>query len=117
MKRTNYFLIFSCLLVLGCTGAKKLTNAGNDDKGWKQLFNGTDIKDWFVKINHHLVGENYGNTFRVEDGIIKIRYDQYGDFDNQFGTCTTKLRFHIIDCGLNTALSASSKKARPTIPC
>jgi Domain of Unknown Function (DUF1080) len=52
---------------------------------WVSLFNGKDINDWIPKINHHETGENYGNTFRVEDSIIKIRYDQYDDFNEQFG--------------------------------
>ncbi|MGX5816932.1 3-keto-disaccharide hydrolase [Chitinophaga lutea] len=52
---------------------------------WKPLFNGKDISDWFVKIHHHATGVNFGNTFRVEDGMIKVRYDQYGDFSDQFG--------------------------------
>lgn len=52
---------------------------------WVSLFNGKDINDWVVKINHHETGENYGNTFRVEDGIIKVRYDQYEKFNEQFG--------------------------------
>lgn len=54
-------------------------------KEWKKLFNGRDINDWIVKINHHEVGENYGNTFRVENKIIKVRYDQYDKFNDQFG--------------------------------
>jgi len=52
---------------------------------WIQLFNGKDIKDWTVKIAHHDPGVNFGNTFRVEDGIIKVRYDQYGAFNEQYG--------------------------------
>ncbi|MEO6733890.1 MAG: DUF1080 domain-containing protein [Ferruginibacter sp.] len=56
-----------------------------DKKEWKALFNGRDINDWVVKINHHEVGENYGNTFRVEDSIIKIRYNQYDSFNQRFG--------------------------------
>ncbi len=52
---------------------------------WVSLFNGKDINDWVVKINHHETGENFGNTFRVEDGLIKIRYDQYDTFNEQFG--------------------------------
>jgi hypothetical protein len=52
---------------------------------WRTLFNGKDINDWIVKIHHHDVDVNFGNTFRVEDGIIKVRYDQYGDFNEQFG--------------------------------
>jgi hypothetical protein len=51
---------------------------------WVSLFNGVDTKDWTVKIHHHETGENFGNTFRVEDSVIKVRYDQYGDFNDQF---------------------------------
>ncbi len=52
---------------------------------WISLFNGRDLDGWIVKIHHHDVGINFGNTFRVEDGIIKVRYDEYGDFNDQFG--------------------------------
>jgi hypothetical protein len=52
---------------------------------WVSIFNGKDINDWVVKIHHHEVEENFGNTFRVEDGILKVRYDQYEDFNDQFG--------------------------------
>jgi hypothetical protein len=39
-----------------------------------------------MKISGYPLGENFGNTFRVEDGILSVRYDQYGDnFDNRFG--------------------------------
>ncbi|MEJ7766934.1 MAG: DUF1080 domain-containing protein [Chitinophagaceae bacterium] len=55
----------------------------NED--WIHLFNGKDIKDWTAKINHHETGINYANTFRVEDGIMKVRYDKYGAFNEQFG--------------------------------
>lgn len=54
-------------------------------KRWINLFNGKDLKDWTVKIAKHEVGENYGNTFRVENGIMKVSYDGYQDFDNQYG--------------------------------
>ena len=51
-----------------------------------QLFNGKDLDGWQAKIVGHPLGENFGNTFRVEDGILKVSYDQYGDsFDGRFG--------------------------------
>lgn len=50
-----------------------------------QLFNGKDIADWTPKIRLHEVGENYANTFRVEDGLLQVRYDGYEDFDQQYG--------------------------------
>jgi hypothetical protein len=51
-----------------------------------RLFNGKDLHDWTIKIKDHAVNENFGNTFRVEDGVMKVSYDQYdGKFKEQFG--------------------------------
>ena len=52
---------------------------------WIKLFNGKNLDNWIVKIHHHEVGDNYGNTFRVEDGLIKVRYDKYDSFKNRYG--------------------------------
>lgn len=51
---------------------------------WIDLFNGRDLSGWTVKIHHHEVGENFADTFRAEDGMIRVRYDGYGDFNDQF---------------------------------
>jgi hypothetical protein len=55
------------------------------EQGWIPLFNGKNLQGWTVKIHHHEVGDNFGNTFRVEDGLIKVRYDQYDKFNDRFG--------------------------------
>jgi hypothetical protein len=82
MKPDNFFSTISIvLLFFFCS----FVSHGDDKNKWIELFNGKDTKDWMVKINHHEVGDNFGNTFRIEDNIIKVRYDQYKDFDNQFG--------------------------------
>jgi hypothetical protein len=52
---------------------------------WRQLFNGKDLTGWKVKITGHQLGDNFGNTFRVEDGLLKVVYDQYDTFDGKFG--------------------------------
>ncbi|MCC6403375.1 MAG: DUF1080 domain-containing protein [Fimbriimonadaceae bacterium] len=53
---------------------------------WTQLFNGKDLTGWTAKIKGFPVGENYADTFRVEDGLLKVRYDQYkGEFNGRFG--------------------------------
>ena len=57
----------------------------SDRQQWITLFNGKDIKDWIVKINHHDTGEDPARTFRVEDGIVKVRYDKYDTFNQQYG--------------------------------
>lgn len=56
-----------------------------DKEEWIQLFNGKDLEGWTVKIRGNEAGENYLNTYRVEDGIMKVNYDGYDAFDEQFG--------------------------------
>jgi hypothetical protein len=55
------------------------------DDGWIQLFNGKDLTGWTPKICHSELGENYGHTFRVEDGVLKVVYDKYDSFGGRFG--------------------------------
>ena len=50
-----------------------------------RLFNGRDLRGWIPKIRGYRLGENFGRTFRVEDGLLKVRYDQYDRFDERFG--------------------------------
>ncbi|GAB2526731.1 DUF1080 domain-containing protein [Spirosoma aerophilum] len=57
------------------------------------MFNGKDLKDWSVKITGHPLDDNYGNTFRVEDGKLVVRYDQYKAFDEQYGHIFYKKSF------------------------
>lgn len=73
------------LLLGGCAAGAGIGVAGDPDSPeWIELFNGRDLSGWIVKVHHHDVGVNFGDTFRVEDGLIKVRYDQYGEFDDQF---------------------------------
>lgn len=60
-------------------------NVQAQKKGWISLFNGKDLKNWTIKIAKHDVGENYANTFRVEHGLMKVSYDGYTDFNQQYG--------------------------------
>lgn len=57
------------------------------DEQWIQLFNGKNLEGWTPKIRYHAAGENYGNTFRVEGGVLKVVYDKdkYEKFDERFG--------------------------------
>lgn len=57
----------------------------NEEVAWKELFNGSDLSDWFIKIRTHELNENYAETFRVDQGLLSVRYDGYDSFDNQFG--------------------------------
>ena len=52
---------------------------------WKVLFNGKNLDGWTIKMCKHPMGENYNNTFRVENGMMVTRYDQYEKFDGEYG--------------------------------
>ena len=52
---------------------------------WIQLFNGKNLEGWDLKISGHDLNDNFASTFRVEDGLLKVRYDGYKSFSNQFG--------------------------------
>ena len=56
-----------------------------DKPKWIQLFNGKDLTGWTPKIKGYAAGENFGNTFRVEDGLLKVSYEKYDKFDRRFG--------------------------------
>ena len=70
------------LAVLGLAQARPNDPAARE---WIQLFNGRDLADWTVKFAKHDLGENLHNTFRVEDGLLKIRYDRWPSFSGEFG--------------------------------
>jgi 3-keto-disaccharide hydrolase len=63
------------------------------ESGWIQLFNGKDLTGWTPKIKGYDLGENFGDTFRVENGVLKVSYDQYQKFDRKFGHIFYKDKF------------------------
>src|SRR5678815_3047361 len=60
---------------------------------WVTLFNGKNLDNWLPKIVGHTLGENFGNTFRVENGILSVRYDAYDSFHNKFGALYYNKKF------------------------
>lgn len=84
MKNNNRLpaIVVACLFFLILPSAEAKETAGP----WIQLFNGKNLDGWTVKIKGFEVGDNPGETFRVEDGAIKAVYDQYeGPFLDRFG--------------------------------
>ena len=89
MRRTLYgsFFFICLLLLVNCSKKEKSTkelDASTSEK-WISLFNGKDLKDWNIKIKGYPLNENVHNTFRVENGVIKVSYDQYDRFDENYG--------------------------------
>lgn len=81
MRTLRICLVFSGAFLFLSSCSSRQPDSAND---WVDLFNGKDLTGWTVKVHHHEPGENFANTFRVEEGIIKVRYDQYGPFNDQF---------------------------------
>ena len=83
MKLFPASLVGAMFLTLVCA----ISNAEDKPRQgkWIQLFNGKDLTGWKVKITGYEAGDNFGNTFRVKDGLLTVAYDQYDKFDGKFG--------------------------------
>ncbi|MEP3210037.1 MAG: DUF1080 domain-containing protein [Maribacter sp.] len=88
-------LSLTVLSMISCRDQKTTTKekvvqtevSSDKENKWVSIFNGTDLAGFTMKIKGYPLGENFGNTFRVKDGILKVRYDGYGpDLLGRFGT-------------------------------
>lgn len=82
---SNLFIPILVVPFLMLCTSKKPIEQSSEEIQWESLFNGEDLTGWTMKIFGYEAGENFGNTFRVEEGILQVRYDQYDQFDNRFG--------------------------------
>ncbi len=81
---SNLFIFIICILsITSCQ--KKEKNPDKFEKEWVRLFNEKDLNDWIVKIKGYPLNENAHNTFRVENGVLKVSYDEYQNFDASYG--------------------------------
>jgi hypothetical protein len=87
MYIARVFAVGIALCAISITNAQAPSHAPKPvpKEDWIRLFNGRDLSGWIPKITHHALGENYANTFRVENGVLKVSYDRYKGFDGQFG--------------------------------
>ncbi|HUP82551.1 MAG TPA: DUF1080 domain-containing protein [Pirellula sp.] len=83
-RRTGIIVILWVFCITaGNIAAQDATKTTNEK--WVQLFNGTDLDGWTPKIRYHDQGVNFANTFRVENGVLKVGYDGYSEFNETFG--------------------------------
>ena len=75
----SFFCLASTLLF------EQSTNADPDREEWIALFNGKDLSGWDIKIADRNLNDNYLNTFQVEQGMLRIVYDEYENFDDKYG--------------------------------
>ena len=84
-------LLMVVVFAIVTIGQEAATKA--DKRDWIQLFNGHNLDGWTVKIAGHKVGDNFADTFRVENGLLKVSYDKYDAFERQFGHLFYKDKF------------------------
>jgi hypothetical protein len=92
MKKLALLLLFVSSSLLGQKASKE---------NWISMFNGKDLTGWTPKIRNYASGENFGNTFRVEDGKLVVRYDAYDSFNERFGHIFYKDKFSYYRIRLN----------------
>jgi Domain of Unknown Function (DUF1080) len=85
-NRLPILLIF--IFAISCS---EKSNPNQED--WLQLFNGKDLSDWDIKIAKHELNDNFGNTFSVEDSLLKVSYAKYDSFNAQYGHIFYKQKF------------------------
>ncbi|HSV73771.1 MAG TPA: DUF1080 domain-containing protein [Chthonomonadales bacterium] len=80
-------MVVRALALVGILAAvASLASAQRFPEGrWVPLFNGRNLDGWTPKIRGLPLGQDPRRTFRVENGLLRVSYDGYQQFDNQFG--------------------------------
>lgn len=81
------------LLFAGVLPSRAQQPAPDPEEGWVSLFNGVDLTGWTPKVTGYPCGEDPLHTFRVEDGILKVNYDQYNAFNGRFAHLYSNLAY------------------------
>lgn len=87
--RNNLLVVSVLLCLVSCQS--KLNSSEKEE--WISLFNGRDLSGWDIKISGYELNDNYNETFMVEDSMIRIRYDNYEEFNDAFGHMYYKVPF------------------------
>src|SRR5687768_10461613 len=83
---TKFFMAAAYLVAASLLLLSSFCRADEPAAEWQQLFNGKDLTGWTPKVKGFELGDNHADTFRVEDGILKVGYDKYnGPFRGRFG--------------------------------
>ncbi len=75
-SQAHALLLAPLLLIASCSP---------EPEQWISLFNGENLDGWTPKFTGYPAGDNYLDTFRVEDGLLTVSYDNWTDFNGEFG--------------------------------
>jgi len=82
MNTTTLRLLGSLSFLFSLTASISIAE---EKENWIDLFNGKDLSGWTPKIRYEEYGEDSRETYRVEDGILKVTYENYEEFGESFG--------------------------------
>ena len=72
----------SIVITITIFGLIQFSNA--QENKWISIFNGKDLDGWTIKFSGHDIGKNFRDTFRVENGMLRIVYDNYTNFEEAY---------------------------------
>ena len=55
------------------------------ESAWRQLFNGKNLDNWNFHFSGYEYNENPFNTLIVENGLLKVNYSGYDEWNGEFG--------------------------------
>lgn len=82
--KTMHLLVLALTFLLTGMACTSTEGQSVEEEEWVELFNGDNLDGWDIKVTGFVLNENYANTVRVEDGLMKVRYDEYKSFEGQF---------------------------------
>jgi hypothetical protein len=56
-----------------------------EQQHWIPLFNGRNLDGWTIKFAKHDLGDNFNDTVRVESGLLRVGYEKWQGFNDEFG--------------------------------
>jgi hypothetical protein len=71
------------ILLLAASFASLFAQPNREE--WESIFNGKNLDGWVPKMAFHEVGDNFADTFKATDGVIRVSYDKYPEFGSRFG--------------------------------
>lgn len=82
MRNVLYLLIIAPFLTFN---ACKDAAVKDETEEWIYLFNGENLDGWDIKIAGYELNDNALNTFRVEDGMLRVSYNDYEEWNGELG--------------------------------
>lgn len=91
----SFFILFGFLSLIFSGFNPDIHPNQQEEEGskWVSIFNGKDLDGWFPKFAGYEFMEDPYNTFRAEDGVLKVSYAEYDTFRGEFGHLFYKKAF------------------------